>query len=51
MAAKYPAFISRHFEFGENLKKTKQNKTKQKKKDTSFPKDFCNEIWFKLGDH
>ena len=28
MAAKEPFFISRHFDFGKNLKKTKQNKTK-----------------------
>ena len=33
MAAKEPIFISRHFDFGENLRnKTKQNKTTTKNK-------------------
>ena len=40
MAAKKPIFISRHFNFGQNLKKK-----------NTFPKEFFNEIWFKLGDH
>ena len=38
MAAKLPIFISRHFEFGENLK-------------TTFPKEFSNEIWLIIGDY
>ena len=41
MAAKYPIFISHHFDFGQNLKKKKN----------TFPKEFFNESWFKLGDH
>ena len=40
MAAKYPIFISCHFDFGQNLKKK-----------NTFPKEFFNEIWLKLEDH
>ena len=32
MAAKRPIFCSRHFDFGENLKKTNKQKQKQKTK-------------------
>ena len=39
MAAKEPIFISRHFDFGQNLKKK-----------NTFPKEYFNEIWLKLGD-
>ena len=35
MAAKYMIFISRHFDFGENLKKN------------TFSKEFANGIWLK----
>ena len=39
MAATLPIFISRHFAFGQNLKK-------------HFPKKkIFNEIWLKLGEH
>ena len=38
MAALYLIFISRHFDFGENLK-------------NHFPIEIFNEIGFKLGDH
>ena len=38
MAAKQPIFISYHFDFGENWINT-------------FPKEFFNEIWLKLGDY
>ena len=31
-------FISRHFDFGQNLK-------------NHFPKEFFNEIWLKVGEH
>ena len=48
MAAKKPIFISRHFNFGGNLKKKKKKKAKNKK---TFPKEFFNEIRLKLGDH
>ena len=39
MAAKSSIFISRHFDFGQNLK-------------TTFPKEFFfNEIWLYVGEH
>ena len=38
MAAKYPIFISRHSNFGQIWK-------------TTFPKEFSNEIWLKVGEH
>ena len=38
MAAKLLIFISRHFDFGQNLK-------------NHFPKWFFNEIWLKVGEH
>ena len=37
MAAKWPIFISRHFNFGQDLK-------------TTFPKEFLNEIWLKVRE-
>ena len=37
----------RYFNFRENLKQTNQ----QNKQTNTFPKEFSNEIWFKLGDH
>ena len=36
-------FISRYFDFGQNLKK--------KKKKNIFPKKFFYEIWLKVGEH
>ena len=38
MAAKWPIFILRHFDFGQNLK-------------NHFPKEFFKEIWLKVGEH
>ena len=49
MAAKYPIFISCHFDFGQNLKKNKQT-NKQKKQTNIFPIEFFNEIWLKVGE-
>ena len=38
--------MSRHFVFGQNLKKKKK-----KKKKKHFPKGFFNEIWLKVEEH
>ena len=49
MAAKWPIFVLRHVDFGENLKKKKK---KKKKKKNTFSKVFhLNEIWIIIGDH
>ena len=68
MGAKITDFYFASFDFGQNLKKTKQNKTKQtkkqktknknktkqkkkkKKKKNTFPKEFFNEIWFRVWE-
>ena len=45
-----------HLHISANIWKTKQKKKKQTNKQTkqtknTFPKEFFNEIWLKLGDH
>ena len=40
MADKYPIFVLRHFNFGQNLKKK-----------SIFLKELFNEIWLEVGEH